>query len=459
MTARDRHTKRSSFDKLILLYAFAGGVPGSLLGMVLLWTGDFAPRTQWTLTLIVFSIWIGFAYALRERIIRPLQTISNLLAALREEDYSIRMKRYRKGDSIDDVALELNALSRMLREQRLGALEATALLRKVMEETDVVLLAFDDQEKLRLINRAGERLLGHPAERLIGKTAEVLNLSACLIGESARVIEIAFPGSIGRWGMRRTTFRQKGRPHHLLVMSDLSKALRHEERQAWQRLIRVLGHEMNNSLAPMKSIAGSLMNLLRKPTRPPDWEKDLREGLSIISTRTDSLAKFMESYARLARLPEPQFEPVEVPELVDHVLNLETRLRVCKQSGPTVHIPGDRKQLEQLLINIIRNAVDASLITGGGVEVSWKKNGDLLEIVVDDEGPGLPNTSNLFVPFFTTKPGGSGIGLVLCRQIAEAHNGTLNLMNRPDASGCRATLSLPLHVNSSRNQSFKQKYD
>lgn len=448
MTARDRHTKRSSFDKRILLYAIAGGLPGTLLGMVLLWTGDFAARTQWTLTLIVFFIWVSFAYALRERIIRPLQTVSNLLAALREEDYSIRMKRYRQGDSMDDVALEVNTLSRMLREQRLGALEATALLRKVMEETDVVLLAFDDQEKLRLVNRAGERLLGHPGERLLGKTAEALNLSPCLTGESARVMEVAFPGSVGRWGMRRTTFRQEGRPHHLLVMSDLSRALRHEERQAWQRLIRVLGHEMNNSLAPMKSIAGSLMNLMRKETRPLDWENDLQEGLSIISARTDSLAKFMESYARLARLPEPQFEPVGVSELLSHVLNMETRMKVCLESGPDVQIPGDRKQLEQLLINIVRNAVDASMATGGGVRVCWQRNGDSLEIVVEDEGSGLPNTSNLFVPFFTTKPGGSGIGLVLCRQIAEAHNGTLDLVNRPDASGCRATLSLPLYTNS-----------
>jgi signal transduction histidine kinase len=345
---------------------------------------------------------------------------------------------------LDDVMLEVNQLGTTLRDQRLGALEATALLRKVMVEIDVAIFAFDDRQCLRLVNRAGERLLGHPVERLLGRTAADLNLAVCLEGEPKRVLDFAFPGSVGRWDMRRSTFRQGGLPHQLLVLADLSKALRDEERQVWQRLIRVIGHELNNSLAPIKSISGSLHSLLQKDPRPRDWQEDLDQGLSIISARAEALSDFMGAYARLARLPQPQLQPVVVSQWIRHVTDLETRLAVKLQQGPELTVKGDQGQLEQLLINLVRNAVDASLQTSGSVKVGWSKSNQHVEVWVDDEGPGLAASDNLFVPFFTTKPGGTGVGLVLCRQIAEAHGGILTVENKQGAPGCRALLRLPL---------------
>jgi len=294
------------------------------------------------------------------------------------------------------------------------------------------------------VNRAGERLLGRSAELLLGRHAEDLDLLPYLEGQTPRIADATFPGGSGRWEVRRTTFRQEGRPHQLLVLADVSRPLRDEERQAWQRLIRVIGHEINNSLAPIKSIAGSLESILARDDPPPDWNDDMRRGLAVIAARSDSLSRFTTAYARLAKLPAPRLDSVPVAALVRRVAGMETRLRVAVEAGPEMTIRADPDQLEQLLINLLHNAVDAALAAGGGVTIGWKRDRRGFDLWIDDEGNGLPNESNLFVPFFTTKPGGSGIGLVLSRQIAEAHGGSLTLENRTDRRGCRAFLRLPL---------------
>ncbi|HEY3933573.1 MAG TPA: ATP-binding protein [Gemmatimonadales bacterium] len=430
----------SSHERQVTLLAFAAGVPSLAVAMVLLWTGDFAARTQWTVTLVLVLCLLGFAIALRERVIRPLQTLSNMLAAIREQDYSLRARRSSPEDALGLAMLELNTLMNELRERRLGALEATALLRRVMAEIDVAVMAFDDLGALRLVNPGGERLLGQPAERLLGRRAGDLGLAPCLDGEAPRLVELDLAGEHGRWEMRRGTFRQGGRPHQFILLADVSRALREEERLAWQRLIRVLGHEINNSLTPIRSIADRLRDLLGRS--PPDdaLQSDLGHGLGVIASRSEGLSRFLASYTRLARLPPPRFSPVDVAAWVQRTVRLETRMDVTVIAGPDVTLEADGDQLDQLLINLIANAVDAALVTHGGVRVRWRHTGQLFELAVEDDGPGLPESANLFVPFFTTKPGGTGIGLVLSRQIAEGHGGRLVLANRPDSRGCTATL-------------------
>jgi two-component system, NtrC family, nitrogen regulation sensor histidine kinase NtrY len=440
---------RLTHEGRVLLSALLAGLPAVVVSLVLLWTGDYTPKVFWTLTTLVVCSWLGFAFVARGRVVRPLQTISNLLAALGEGDYSVRARSGRDDDALGEVIREVNALSETLREQRLGALEASALLRAVMGEIDVAVYAFDPTGRLRLVNRAGERLLAQPAERIMNRTAEELGLAECLsvaADGAPRTFTRAFPGGDGtarRWGVRRSFFRERGVPHQLLVLSDLSQPLREEELKAWQRLVRVLGHELNNSLAPIKSIAGSLAALLVREPRPADWEEDARRGLSVVAARAESLSRFMEAYARLARLPQPTLAPVELAPLVRRVAGLETRLRVEVEEGPPLVLSADGDQLEQLLINLVRNAADASLVTGGRVCINWRREGEQVIITVVDEGQGIANPSNLFVPFFTTKPNGTGVGLVLCRQIAEAHGGTLTLENRTDRLGSIARLRLP----------------
>ncbi|HEX8775386.1 MAG TPA: ATP-binding protein [Pyrinomonadaceae bacterium] len=431
-------------ERRVILMALVSGLPGTFVSLLLLWTGGYTTKVQLTLTLFIAAVWLGFAFALRERVVRPLQTLSNLLAALREGDYSIRARGADHRDALGEVMIEVNALGETLREQRLGAMEATALLRTVMSKIDVAIFAFDPDERLRLVNRAGERLLAQPAERLLGSSATELGLDDCLRGAPTRTLQITSDEGTGRWGVSRSTFREQGLPHQLLVLSNLSRALREEERQAWKRLVRVLGHELNNSLAPIKSIAGSLESLLVREPRPADWDEDMGRGLAVIAARAEALSRFMEAYSRLARLPQPRFAPLNVSAWIERAVGLETRLNVSVAPGPEITIHADGDQLDQMLINLLHNAVDASLETGGAVRVRWSRNGTHLDVIIEDEGPGLSNTANLFVPFFTTKPAGTGIGLVLSRQIAEAHGGTLTLENRLTGPGCQAHIRLPL---------------
>ena len=444
LAATSRPDSRLRFDQRILLLALAAGLPAALVALILLWTGTYTPKVQWTLTVFIVGVWTGCSFSVRQRVVLPLQTLSNLLAALRESDFSIRARGASGDDPLGAVMLEVNVLASTLHDQRLGALEAGALLRTVMVEIDVAVFTFDGAHALRLVNRAGERLLAQPAEQLLGRTADELGLRPCLMGHSPRIEDVAFPGGSGRYEVRRTTFRQGGRPHQLLVLSDVSRPLRDEERQAWQRLIRVIGHEINNSLAPIKSIAGSLESMFARDAMPADSSEDMRRGLAVIAARSDSLSRFTTAYARLAKLPAPRLDSVNVTALVRRIAGVETNLPIRIEPSPEITIRADPDQLEQLLINLVHNASDAALETGGGVSVGWRREGRSFELWIDDEGSGLTNASNLFVPFFTTKPGGSGIGLVLSRQIAEAHGGSLTLENRTDRRGCRAFLRLPI---------------
>jgi PAS domain S-box-containing protein len=433
-------------DQRVFLFALAAGAPAVIACLILLWGGSHQPqaRIQWTVTLLVLCFWLGFCFSLRERVSSPLRTIANLLEAMREGDYSIRARGDGKDDAMSEVMNQVNAMAATLRVQRLGALEATTLLRKVMEEIEVAIFAFDGEQQLRLVNPAGEKLLGETAERLLGRDAEALGLGEFLAGDGQQMLQKVFSDPTRRWGVSRTTFREGGLPHQLLVITDITRPLREEELLAWQRLVRVLGHELNNSLAPIKSIAGSLETLLDRNPRAEDWEDDMRRGLAVIASRSEALSRFMSSYARLARLPAPTLAPVRVSQVVGRVVGLETRLRLGLVPGPELTMLADSDQMEQLLINLIRNAVDASIETGGGVDIGWNRSGTNLVIWVRDEGHGLSNTNNLFVPFFTTKPGGSGIGLVLSRKIAEAHGGSLALTNREDRPGCEARLTIPV---------------
>jgi two-component system nitrogen regulation sensor histidine kinase NtrY len=434
---------RFSHEDRLTWITFGAVLPGAIVALVIIWFGGYTPKIQWTITLLIGGCALGFISSAREHIVRPLQTMTNLLAALREGDYSIRARGARENDALGEALLEINSLGETLRVQRLGAFEATALLRTIMAEIDVAVFTFDPEYRMRLVNRAGENLLGQPIDKLLGRRASDLGLAACFEASEDAPLTLNFPGGSGRWGVRRSTFRERGLPHQLLVLTDLSRTLREEERNAWQRLVRVLGHEMNNSLAPIKSIAGSLESLLRREPRPDDWQDDARSGLKSIATRADSLSRFMQAYARLAKLPPPQKEQLNLGELIRRVASLEMRLSVEIRSGAELLILGDGAQLEQLLINILQNAVDASLETNGNVSIGWREVGDCVEVFVQDEGPGIMNSTNLFVPFFTTKPTGSGIGLTLSRQIAEAHNGSLTLANRSGRSGAEALLRLP----------------
>ncbi|MEM7052850.1 MAG: ATP-binding protein [Acidobacteriota bacterium] len=443
-----------SFDDRILISSLTVALPTLLAATVLLW---LSPAPWWLRGLILAGltlISVAAARAHRRRVTFPIYTLANVLEALREGDYSIRARRGEPtaalGDALGQALGEANLLATRLQEERRTALEATALLRRVMEEIEVAVFALDDDDRLRLANRAGERLLGRSLDQLAGASAHDIGLGPCLGADPLRPVAASFPGGEGRWEVRQRSFRQEGKPLRLLVISDLSRPLREEERQAWKRLIRVLGHELNNSLAPIKSMAGSLGTLLDRNPRPSDWQTDMRRGLDRIEARAESLSRFMSAYARLARLPPPNLEEIDLGQRVRRLASLEGRRQITVSAGPEVRLRADGAQLEQALLNLLANAVEAAETTGGAVTIGWQRAGDWAEVVVEDEGPGLSNPENLFVPFYTTKPEGSGIGLVLSRQIAEGHGGSLTLSDRHPGPGCAAVLRLPLEPRDGR---------
>jgi two-component system, NtrC family, nitrogen regulation sensor histidine kinase NtrY len=436
------------FESSVQVLTFVAGGPAVAATLFLLWHSSWPWSVRVTIGVLAVGIWVAAVSAVRQQVLFPIRTLTNLLAALREGDYSLRARAARQADSLGEVMREVNALGDQLLVERRQATEASALLKAVIDAVEIAVFTFDEKGQLRLMNHAGAHLLMRREEHALGHDAIELGLDDCLVGDPVRLIDRDFPGRSGtRWGLRRTAFREGGRPHQLLVLTDLGRALREEERIAWQRLIRVLGHEINNSLAPIQSIAESLSDLLTlaPSARPSSWESDLRGGMGIVRDRASALGRFMSAYARLARLPPPTLRPVELGPIIRQVAALETRLTVKTTSTEKAVVNIDRDQIEQLLINLVKNAVDASLEKGRDVEIACSRSQNEWLVQVIDEGSGIANPTNLFVPFFTTKSSGSGIGLALCRQIADAHGGSLTLENRTDGViGCIAELRLPL---------------
>src|SRR5947209_9479925 len=360
-TSRPRRKHRLLYEHRISLYSFLVVLPGILLTGVLVWLQPWSLETRLSILGAELVVWWILALALQEQTTRPLQTLSNVISSLREEDYSFRARNASPNDVLGELSLEVNALADMLSDQKLRSVEATALLQRVVDEIDAPLFTFDPASRLRLVNPAGERLLRQTKTRLLGRNATELGLQPCLAADNESLVELSFNDSQARWLMRRSSFRQSGVPHTLVVLSDVSRALREEERRTWQRLIRVLGHELSNSLAPIKSIAGSLSSRVQSTEIDPDVRNDLQRGLEIIEMRSASLQRFLEAYRKLAQMPKPNLKDVPLGALVSRVAALEMRVKVCVKEGPNVVFQADPDQLEQMLINLIRNAADAVL--------------------------------------------------------------------------------------------------
>ncbi|MGY6554580.1 MAG: sensor histidine kinase [Wenzhouxiangella sp.] len=397
----------------------------------------------WLTIALVVAVNVLIVWKLPDRILAPLVSLASVLDAVRAGDFSQRLRSDRRGIA-GELAGSVNRLSETWRQREGSRRETDALLAKLLYEIDLAIFTFDDAGRLVLANPAAHALVGLRLGP--GVEARSLELDDFLARDVSDPVQLVFPGGAGRFLVRRRPFRIEGRAHYLLVLTHAEAALGAERREAWQSLVRVLGHEINNSLTPIKSIAQTMAAAAgdKRSSGPALQDSvDLVEGLNLIAARADTLGRFVAGYAALARLPHPRPRPIDLRKLIERVADMETRSKVLR-SGPDITVQADPDQLEQALINLVKNAVDATLDSGAAVEIRWRRNRATVAIEIVDSGPGPPDSENLFIPFFTTKPGGSGIGLLLSRRIAELHGGDLILVQRQDAPGALAQLRLPL---------------
>ncbi|MDY1548780.1 sensor histidine kinase [Luteibacter sahnii] len=382
------------------------------------------------------------ARILGRHLLFTLDTVFALLASLREGDYGLRGHEPKGPSPLQGLVAHVNLLSDDLRAGRRKRTEASRLLGKTLVALNSAVFVIDDEHRLRLVNPAGRRLLAGDRGGLIGQDVARLGLEPVLAVPDDTILQHQFATASGRWAVRRAVWHSEGREHTMVMLHDLSAALSEEERRAWQRLLRVLSHELNNSLTPIGSLAESLTVML--DIEDDDGSKDvLREGLDAIGRRAGSLARFLSGYGRLARLPPLQQRIFRLDESLARLARLEHRLAIDVTGTAPVTIRGDEDQLGQAFINLLRNAVEATLDTGGRVWIDWRVDIEQIVVCIVDEGIGLPTSDGLFVPFFTTKPQGSGIGLTLTRLIVEAHGGQVDLVPRREGPGAVANVRLP----------------
>lgn len=433
-----------SLESKITLWIVSVGTMTLLLLCYLLWVSDVRVLIVVTLLPLYLIAWLYMALHVRNLLLRHFRSLANMVEGLREGEFSVRLAPTESNSAWNEIYYELNQLASQYQNENVGTVEANILVEKLLSEFDAPVFVFDRNTRLTHCNIIAGRLFDKSPTKLIGLNVPQLNMDELLDEESGTVIEHWFPTKGGRWELRKNVFMQQGKRYTLIFLNDISRALREEERQAWSRLIRVLGHELNNSLASVMSVCETLIRRLGDD-KTPQWCQHYERALNLIHERSGSLLKFTDAYARLAKLPKPQSRTIDLLATLNRMANLvEGNFKVINTAA--FHINADPEQLEQLLINVMKNAVEASA-ADATIYIEWFEHPHGVKLHIIDEGTGLPSSGNLFVPFFTTKENGNGIGLFLCRQIAEGHGGTLQLRNRQDAQGCVAELWLPTNSN------------
>lgn len=383
----------------------------------------------------VSTVWRRSQYQFR--------SLHSLLDAIVSGDYSFRGSHTAGSGAFGELISSINALAKTLQRQRLQSEESQLLVQKVVDQIDVAIIAWDQNQTIQLINPAARELLGLTETQTNEQTLpDLLVFANSMAVGQTQVKDLQFPESRGRYRLHLERFIADGNTHNLLFLTNVSSILRLEERKAWRNLVRVLSHEINNSLTPLKSFSNSLKTQIEKRETDEILKQELLDGVAVIGNRANSLAEFVQSYQKIARMPEPDKKPTDFQTLVNSLVKLFHDNPINLQ-GDSLVLPIDASQIEQVMINLIKNAVEASS-AAQPVEVSWRQEGSRLIVQIVDNGEGIQNLDNLFTPYYTTKPSGSGVGLVFCQQVIEAHGGFLSITNRHNRSGCEVSMSLPV---------------
>lgn len=438
--------KKQSFEVQLTQLSLIASLP---LFFLLIWVMIYAEISIYLilLTVLFASISIVLCHVkIHQKSSYQFRSLSNLLDAMIRGDYSLRGRSNQNDVALNELVDAINGLAIRLNKQRIESIESQLLLRTVINHIDVAIITLSDENELILLNPAANKVLQLSNEKTHKLSIKQLEKLSQLESSQSKVMTLMFANQQGKYNVHMEEFRDAGKQQKLFFISDVSNILRSEEQNAWQSLVRVISHEINNSLAPIASISQTLKRFLNRKDDIENHKNDLIEGLSIISQRTNNLKDFVNSYKQISSLPNPQKVPTSINNLVNKIIPLYAKSNIIITDTPNVTMLIDPVQIEQVLINIIKNSVESmqSVNSQGVVDLSWLAEKNTFTLTISDEGAGILNPDNLFVPFYTTKQRGSGIGLVLCRQILEAHNGQLTLTNRLDKNGCLAVISIPI---------------
>lgn len=432
--------KELSYENRILRLALAIGLLPLLVLIVMLYQASLSIYLKLLITSLTLAFVTFSAFEIRRLITAQLRRATNLMDALSHGDFSLRAVIRGENSALNEFNHLLNSLADTMTQQSLVSRERQILLHKVIDQIDVAIVAVDHQDCISLMNPAAEKLLDATFSHLQGAPIKTLGLQDVLTNDYRQVIEFEIKQHRKKVYLHSDEYFEQGKRHRLIFITDIQEILRDEERNAWQRLLRVLSHEINNSLAPIASISESLYSstLQESTTLEPS---DFQQGLAVISERSHHLNDFIKRYQQLSKLPDPSKSIVNVHHVLSSTVALfDDVLMNDVDESLTCFV--DESQLQQVLVNLIKNALQAcepSMATEKTTIGVTSKPGQL-EITVTDNGCGITNMDNIFVPFYTTKQTGSGIGLVMSRQIMRNHGGDLHLNNRQKSTGVIATV-------------------
>ncbi len=435
-------------NKLLYLALLIGFIPSACLIIALCFL-PFSLAAKILLMFFILVIVIYGAFFIRQKVVFQLRTSANLIESMNCGDHSVRARQDHSGGVLNEFNQTFNKLSESLAQQRLLTKEHQILLNKVISQIDVAIIAIDNKSGISLMNPNAEKLFKCRFEEVENWPVSTLGLQNIIAGEHRKVVEFEIEHAKKKVYIYTDEYFENGVKHKLIFITDIQSILRDEEYLVWQKLLRVLSHEINNSLAPIASISETLTRLLKQPITQNYFEQELKadvqDGLSVITERANSLNNFIKRYQELTKLPLPDKKLVNLSSLINTVIALFGD-SIITANGPKLMVYADESQVQQVLINLVKNALQAMHGEQDGVlSIVWVKDEKLINIKLTDQGTGISNLDNIFVPFYTTKEQGSGIGLVLSRQIINNHGGDLTLANRTEQQGVEATITLPIN--------------
>ena len=388
-----------------------------------------------TAVIVILLPYSYYAWRVKNAMITPLFGLSASLEAVRHEDYSMRAHPKFKSGAVKSLSDEVNLMAEDLRLRKLHYDQQAVLVLNLIEQLATPIAVFDQNGRLDHANDAFSIWIGQPWQQAKLLSAHALGLLFDDTDKQHILWQIKDKDIASQWQLRHSGFAMIGSTYQLVVLTNIEQVINETERGAWHKMTRVLSHEINNSLSPIKSLAQSLVDVFTQHST----DTLAIEALEVIASRSDNLMQFVNRYASLNQQFDIKTETLHCATLLAKVTALFDHAVLVDAGEQTIN--ADPILLEQVVINLIKNAIEASP-KESPVKVKVHQGSRSTKIVIEDSGSGIANPDNLFVPFYTTKDKGKGIGLALSRNMVEQQGGRLTLQNRSQEQGAVAIINI-----------------